>query len=385
LPTIVEPLREQWVNVQAAAVTLAKGDDLPGARKQISEFLETLCNTIILDPACGTANFLYVAMEHMKRLEGEVWDMLRGLGETQSVFEGTGHSVDPHQFLGIEINPRAAAIAELVLWIGYLQWHFRTFGAKMPAEPIIKPFHNIECRDAVLEYDRKEPLLDTGCKPVTRWDGRTVMKHPVTGEDVPDESGRTLVYRYVNPRKATWPKADFVVGNPPATGMLLRLSAEEPADDGTALVTFAQRLGSIHPDLKIGAGVTSSVQLQANSDISFMGVTLVGQGFVEEPGDPLIKDEPGALRRYLVGNELNSSRSHVAWAISTGSHHGVGNDLTYKNSLCFETFPLSCRRWSPWVKHMRWRVAGTFGPNSSCTIPIHSAPGIGLTMVTSAT
>ena len=160
LPTIVEPLREQWANVQAAAVTLAKGDDLPGARKVINEFLETLCDTIILDPACGTANFLYVAMEHMKRLEGEVWDMLRGLGETQSVFEGTGHAVDPHQFLGIEINPRAAAIAELVLWIGYLQWHFRTFGAKMPAEPIIKPFHNIECRDAVLEYDRKEPVLD---------------------------------------------------------------------------------------------------------------------------------------------------------------------------------------------------------------------------------
>jgi hypothetical protein len=218
LPTIVEPLREQWANVQAAAVTLAKGDDLPGARKVISEFLDTLCNTIILDPACGTANFLYVAMEHMKRLEGEVWDMLRGLGETQSVFEGTGHAVDPHQFLGIEINPRAAAIAELVLWIGYLQWHFRTFGAKMPAEPIIKPFHNIECRDAVLEYDRKEPVLDSELKPVTRWDGRTRRVHPVTGEDVPDESARTLVYRYVNPRKAIWPKADYVVGNPPFLG-----------------------------------------------------------------------------------------------------------------------------------------------------------------------
>jgi hypothetical protein len=220
LPTIVEPLREQWANVQAAAVTLANGGDLPGARKQIGEFLETLCNTIILDPACGTANFLYVAMEHMKRLEGEVWDMLRGLGETQTVFEGTGHSVDPHQFLGIEINPRAAAIAELVLWIGYLQWHFRTFGAKMPAEPIIKPFHNIECRDAVLEFDRKEPVLDADCKPVTRWDGGSFKKHPVTDEDVPDESGRTIVYRYLNPRKATWPKADFVVGESAVPGKL---------------------------------------------------------------------------------------------------------------------------------------------------------------------
>ena len=189
LPTIVEPLREQWANVQAAAVTLAKGNDLPGARQQVSEFLNALCNTFILDPACGTANFLYVAMEHMKRLEG-IRDMLHSLGETQTNFEGTGHSVDPHQFLGIEINPRAAAIAELVLWIGYLQWHFRTFGTRMPAEPIIKPFHNIECRDAVLEYDRKEPVLDAECKPVTRWDGQTLKKHPVTGEDVPDEAAR---------------------------------------------------------------------------------------------------------------------------------------------------------------------------------------------------
>ena len=241
LPTIVEPLREQWANVQAAAVTLAKGDDLPGARKVISEFLDTLCNTIILDPACGTANFLYVAMEHMKRLEGEVWDMLRGLGETQSVFEGTGHAVDPHQFLGIEINPRAAAIAELVLWIGYLQWHFRTFGAKMPAEPIIKPFHNIECRDAVLEYDRKEPVLDSELKPVTRWDGRTFKKHPVTGEDVPDESARTLVYRYVNPRKAAWPKADYVVGNPPFLGNWTMRTA---LGDG-----YAETLRSTYPEL----------------------------------------------------------------------------------------------------------------------------------------
>ena len=111
--------------------------------------------------------------------------MLHSLGETQTVFEGTGHSVDPHQFLGIEINPRAAAIAELVLWIGYLQWHFRTFGAKMPAEPIIKPFHNIECRDAVLEYDRKEPVLDADCKPVTRWDGSRSRSIPLPARTFP--------------------------------------------------------------------------------------------------------------------------------------------------------------------------------------------------------
>ncbi|MGO9916240.1 MAG: DNA methyltransferase [Isosphaeraceae bacterium] len=283
LPTIVEPLREQWSNVQAAAVTLAKVGQLPEARKEVSDFLDELCNTTILDPACGTANFLYVAMEHMKRLEGEVRDMLHSLGETQTVFEGTGHSVDPHQFLGIEINPRAAAIAELVLWIGYLQWHFRTFGARMPAEPIIKPFHNIECRDAVLEYDRKEPGLDAECKPVTRWAGQTLKKHLVTGEDVPDDSARTLVYRYVNPRKAEWPRADFVVGNPPFIGKLRMLDAlgdgyvtalrvsHQDIPDSADLVMYwwarAAELASVKRIRRFGLITTNSITQHFNRKI----------------------------------------------------------------------------------------------------------------------
>ncbi len=218
LPTIVEPLREQWEAVKAAAVTLAKGRKLKDARAEVTGFLDKLCSVTVLDPACGTGNFLYVTLEHLKRLEGEARDLLQGFGRSQEVFEGLGRTVDPHQLLGIELNPRAAAIAELVLWIGYLQWHFRTFGERMPAEPVIKAFHNIECRDAVLAYDRAEPVLDDNLNPVTRWDGRTTKKHPVTGEDVPDDSARTLVLRYVNPRKAEWPKADYVVGNPPFIG-----------------------------------------------------------------------------------------------------------------------------------------------------------------------
>jgi hypothetical protein len=129
-----------------------------------------------------------------------------------------GHTVDPHQLLGIEINPRAAAIAELVLWIGYLQWHFKTRGRVMPAQPVIKNFKNIECRDALLDWTSKQPLLDENGKPVTRWDGRTTKPHPVTGEEVPDETARVLSFRYLNPKKTEWPKADFVVGNPPFIG-----------------------------------------------------------------------------------------------------------------------------------------------------------------------
>lgn len=45
-----------------------------------------------------------------------------------------------------------------------------------------------------------------------------MKKSPVTGEDIPDETARMPVERYVNPRKAAWPGADFVLGNPPFIG-----------------------------------------------------------------------------------------------------------------------------------------------------------------------
>ena len=75
------------------------------------------------------------------------------------------------QLLGIEINARAAALAELVLWIGFLQWHIRTLGNASVAEPVIHDYGNIECRDAVLAYDRVDYVLNAGGTPVTRWDG----------------------------------------------------------------------------------------------------------------------------------------------------------------------------------------------------------------------
>jgi hypothetical protein len=88
-------------------------------------------------------------MEHMKKLEGEVRDELRQLGEAQELLERGGLTVDPHQFLGLEINPRAVAIAELVLWIGYLKWHLRTLG-HAPKEPLLRAFNNIKEQDAVI-------------------------------------------------------------------------------------------------------------------------------------------------------------------------------------------------------------------------------------------
>ncbi len=125
--TVMEPLRQEWAKVQATAERLKSEGKGKDAVAVVRGFHERLCDTRVLDPACGTGNFLYVAMELMKRLEGEVLEALADLGG-QEALALDKLSVDPHQFLGIEKNPRAAAIAELVIWLGYLQWHFRTKG-----------------------------------------------------------------------------------------------------------------------------------------------------------------------------------------------------------------------------------------------------------------
>lgn len=218
LPTVIEPLRRDWENVRAAALLLGNEDKPADAVALLHEFHYRLCHITVLDPACGSGNFLYVALEHIKRLEGEVLDMLHHTFQQTSRLEGEGLTVDPHQFLGLELNPRAAAMAELVLWIGYLQWHFRTHGHAQPPQPVLRDFKNIECRDAVLSWSQIDPLLDANGQPCSRWDGKTWKTHPVTGERVPDDSARLPLYRYQHPRPADWPPADFIIGNPPFIG-----------------------------------------------------------------------------------------------------------------------------------------------------------------------
>ena len=228
LPTVIDPLRTEWSHAQAAALLLAhEAHELDGkkreaklaeARAEVRRFHHRLCTVRVLDPACGSGNFLYVTLEHLKRLEGEVLNQLDALGDSQEKLGLEGETVTLQQLRGIELNARAAALAELVLWIGYLQWQARTVGAKHIAEPVVHDYGNIENRDAVLAYDAAEPQTDAAGRPVTRWDGVTFKPHPVTGLPVPDERAQTLQWRYVNPRKAEWPQADFIVGNPPFIG-----------------------------------------------------------------------------------------------------------------------------------------------------------------------
>lgn len=228
LPTVIEPLRAQWANAQAAALVLAhEAAALQGkaaeaklaeARAEVKKFHHHLCTIRVLDPACGSANFLYVTLEHLKRLEGEVVNQLEALGRTQDQLGFEGETVTLQQLRGIELNERAAALAELVLWIGYLQWHIRTRGHAAVATPVVHNYGNIECRDAVLAWDAQELAYDDAGQLLSRWDGRTYKIHPVTGEQVPDEAAQVPQWRYVGARPATWPQADFIVGNPPFIG-----------------------------------------------------------------------------------------------------------------------------------------------------------------------
>ncbi len=218
VPTIIEPLRADWELVQGQVKELRDRGDHAGALAAVKAYHHKLCTTRVLDPACGTGNFLYVSLELMKRLEGEVLEALDDLGEDQARFAMEGETVSPRQFYGLELNPRAVAIADLVLWIGYLKWQLKTSGHSSISEPILHAYGTIRQQDAVIAYDRQELLRDDSGRPLSRWDGVTKKLHPITGEEVPDPDARVPLYTYVNPKRAPWPESEFIVGNPPFIG-----------------------------------------------------------------------------------------------------------------------------------------------------------------------
>ncbi len=217
-PTIMEPIRADFDAAKAAAIALLEKQDPDGARRVIKDFHHTLCTIRVLDPACGSGNFLYVAMENMKRLEADVLKLLEDLGEKEPRLMLQGETIDPHQFLGLEINEWAVWAAELVLWIGYLQWHFKTFGKAAPSEPVLRDFHNIEKRDALLNLSGEAIVLSENGSSLTKWDGHSYIISPVTHERIPDPEALIEITDFKSASKAKWPEADFIIGNPPFIG-----------------------------------------------------------------------------------------------------------------------------------------------------------------------
>lgn len=245
IPTIIQPLRADWDTARQRAKELEDAGKHTEALDAVRAFHHQLCTTRVLDPACGTGNFLYVSLELMKRLEGEVLEVLADLGGQEGLAL-SGETVDPSQFYGIELNPRAVPIADLVLWIGYLKWQLRTSGPGSIAEPILHAYGTIRQGDAILAFDRTEPVLDAGGKPVRVWDRVTTKPNPMNPDQaIPDPDATVPMVRFLNPRPARWPEVEFVVGNPPFIGGK-DLRAE--LGDG-----YAEAIWAARPDIPGGA------------------------------------------------------------------------------------------------------------------------------------
>ncbi|HEY0028850.1 MAG TPA: DNA methyltransferase [Allosphingosinicella sp.] len=239
IATIIEPLRQEWEGEVLGTVERERAADPQAAIKAVHDFHVKLATTKVLDPACGTGNFLYVALELMKQLEGDVLEVLADLGGQDALAMETT-SVHPKNFLGLELNPRAAAIAELVLWLGYLQWQLRNGGTI--ADPVLERLSNITAMDAVLKHDGERPKADG--------------------------SGTELS----NPRRPEWPEADYIVGNPPFIG-----GKDVRARLGEA---YAVALWKAHPNINKSADFVMYWWNRAAEILGAKGSRLERFGFV---------------------------------------------------------------------------------------------------------
>ncbi|MDZ7706147.1 MAG: type IIL restriction-modification enzyme MmeI [Trueperaceae bacterium] len=223
IPTVIDPLRSRWQAVQASLLKLMRDAKTEDAGRQaaiaaVRDFHAELCRVRILDPACGSGNFLYVTLELLKRLEGDVLDTLAQLGEQQGSFDMPSATVDPHQFLGLEVNPRAAKIAELVLWIGYLQWHFPPEAASRHPNRFCKtsttscaetPFSPTTTYGSSSKTANLSPV-GTGAPPKST---------PSPAKTSPTRAPASKNWDVLDFRsRAEWPPTDYVVGNPPFIG-----------------------------------------------------------------------------------------------------------------------------------------------------------------------
>lgn len=179
-PVIKEPLLEEWEQGKARiAALLEKADKakaqstrtkaLNEAEQALQVFQHRLGQYRVLDPACGSGNFLYLALQTLKDIEHRVSLEAEQLGLPRGF---TGMNTGVHNVHGIELNAYAAELARLTVWIGEIQWMLR-HGVQPTKDPILQSLQTIECRDAVLNEDGTEPA---------------------------------------------WPKVDAIVGNPPFLG-----------------------------------------------------------------------------------------------------------------------------------------------------------------------
>ena len=186
-PVLVRPLRQRWEIVKQRILEAREVEraeeaarnsrqarlrvDLP-SEKLLGEWIDELTAVRVLDPACGSGNFLYLALRQML----DLWLEATRFAAEQGISMVVSKMVSPKQLFGIEIELLAHELASVVVWIGFLQWKHE-HAIHEDREPILEKLTNIEHGDAILRYD-------------------------VEGK----------------PYEPEWPKADFIVGNPPFLG-----------------------------------------------------------------------------------------------------------------------------------------------------------------------
>ena len=283
-PVIVRPLLAEWKTAQAGIAATVERADAAGspaaqtrlrrqADRALRAFLERLQRFTVLDPACGSGNFLYLALhtlkdiEHRVQLEAETLGLARGFP-----------TIGPANVKGIEINAYAAELARVSVWIGEIQW-MRRNGFSNSTDPILDPLDTIECRDAVLAPDGSEP---------------------------------------------DWPQADVVIGNPPFLGnrKIRRELGDEIAE---ALPRLYQGMTRGKPDLvcywfakagrlmnegkvkRVGLVATNSIRGGTNRAVLDKIVEL-GAIFDAWPDEPWVIDG-AAVRVSLIcfGPEANET------------------------------------------------------------------------------
>ena len=178
-PVVIAPLRREWETVQREVRDLLIEDDRDRARVRLEAFRQRLFEVTVLDPACGSGNFLYLALRSLLDLEKEVIDFDAAQAWDNRPSEERPDltpRVKPDQMMGMEINPYAAELARTSLWIGYIQWH-QNNGFPYTQQPILTSLVSVAQTDSILANDG-------------------------TAE----------------PREPEWPPAEFIIGNPPFLG-----------------------------------------------------------------------------------------------------------------------------------------------------------------------
>ena len=313
-PVVVRPWLVEWSRTKSdIAVGLKRADAAKSraastrqrgrAEQLLRVFLERLRNFTVLDPACGSGNFLYLALHALKDLEHRIQLEAEALG-LQRAFPAVG----PANVRGIEINAYAAELARVSVWIGEIQW-MRRNGFRESRDPILKPLDTIECRDAIVTPDGGEP---------------------------------------------EWPAVDVVIGNPPFLGgKLLNTGLGEdyvsrifsvyagrvPAEADLVCYWFVKAGQHVEAGKAKRVGLVATNSIRGGANRRALAMATAGRPIYEAWSDepwvidgaavrvslvcfsPL-DDEP-ALQRRLDGERVDAIHADL-----TARRGGVGIDLT---------------------------------------------------------